>query len=249
MLPIRNIASVLIAGVLLTGCAAGIPNHRVHHSLLEAPAAQLPTRVLLLPIDVEVSEVSAGGVSEEVKSWSDQATHNVEQALRQHADADARVELVELPTLSPTETETVEQHLALYDVVGGTAFAITNTPVAAWDHKRKHFDYSLGSGLEFLRARSGAETALIVIGMDQISTTERKALAVGAAVFGVGIPLGVSFVSVGVVDLASGDLLWLNYAHSYGDADLRRAEDAAEMVEQMFQSYPGIEEYRQFTLK
>ncbi len=241
--------SLLVALILLSGCAGTVPSYRVHHSLLDSSKAKLPERVVLLPIAMEVSEISAGGVAEEVQAWSDQATQNVEDALKQYDEGDASIELVALPPLSASHAEAVQQHLALYDVVGGTAFSITNSPVAAWDHKRKHFDYTLGQGLEFLREQSGADTALVVIGMDQISSSERKALAVGAAILGVSVPLGQSFLSVGIVDLKSGDLLWLNYAYSYGNLDLREADDSVKMIQKMFEAYPGIDAYRQYAAK
>jgi len=247
---VKYAGALLIAVTLLSGCAGTVPNYRVHHSLLDSSTATLPQRVVLLPIDMEVSEISAGGVTEEVHAWSDQASKNVEAALKQYAEGDATIELVEMPTsLSAPHVEAIQQHLALYDVVGGTAFSITNSAVPAWDHKRKHFDYTLGQGLDFLRKESGADTALIVVGMDQISSSERKALVVGAAILGVSVPLGQSFLSVGIVNLTNGDLLWLNYAYSYGNLDLREADDAIKMIRQMFEAYPGIDAYRQYAAK
>ncbi|NIR61498.1 MAG: hypothetical protein GWO02_19395 [Gammaproteobacteria bacterium] len=234
--------AVVCVGAALLGACASVPNHRVHQTLLEGRASA-PERMVLLPVDIEVSEISAGGVEEEVPAWSEAATENVERALQGYAAGRDSMSLVEAPTLSREERRRVEEHLALYDVVGGNAFRYTNLPVAAWRHKIREFDYTLGSGLAFLREKTGAEAAVVVIGSDQISSSGRKALMVVGAVAGVEVQKGTSFLSAGVIDLRTGNLLWLNYAADYGGRDLRKAEDATAMVNGMLSSYPGVEAF------
>ena len=50
---------------------------------------------------------------------------------------------------------------------------------------------------------------------------------------------GLSFVSVGVVDMRTGNLLWFATDQS-GTTDLRNEQDVHRMLEQMFQTYPGL---------
>jgi len=56
--------------------------------------------------------------------------------------------------------------------------------------------------------------------------------------------LGHSFVHIGMIDLRTGDLLWMNSNYRDGSTNLRDADDAAKMVNEIFEWYPGIEQYR-----
>jgi hypothetical protein len=47
-----------------------------------------------------------------------------------------------------------------------------------------------------------------------------------------------------VVDLRTGDLLWVNSEYRDGSTNLRDPSDAAKMVDAVFDWYPGIEKYR-----
>ena len=51
-------------------------------------------------------------------------------------------------------------------------------------------------------------------------------------------------IHVGVVDLRTGDLLWMNSEYREGSTNLRDPNDAAKMVNAVFDWYPGIEQYR-----
>ena len=75
----------------------------------------------------------------------------------------------------------------------------------------------------------------MVVGLDRVSSSGRKGTAVVAALFGVSIPLGSSNLVVGMIELESGDLLWTNSEFSYADEDLRKPEDAEDMIEGLFE--------------
>lgn len=243
MRPIRTLSLLLLSTLLLIGCQT-FPRHKVHYSLLEKPERELPKRLLLMPIDVTVSELSAGGLAEEVPEWSKQAENNLLAELTSNSRQHINLELVPLPPLTEDEQRIVEQHQALYDTVGGTAIVLTRMPIAAWEHKNRHFDYTLGDGLAFLADKTGADTALFLVGEDMISTGGRKAAFVLAAAFGVGLQMGHTVVIGGLVDLHSGDILWLNYTVETDDTTLTDRADVAEVLDELFEKYPGLEEYR-----
>ena len=236
---ILAISLILLIGA---GCTA-IPKHRVNHEYIANPESRTPKKVVILPADITVSEISAGGVTEEVPAWSNSAKTNVNNALKKFKQVD--LDLTALPKLEDTNQKIVDEHLALYDLVASNAAFLPRTPGGIWNHKATHFDYTLGNGLKFLREKTGADAALFVVGLDQISSAERQAAVVAAALFGVGIPLGVSFLSTGIIDLNSGDILWLNYAVSIGNKDLRKPEDAEAMVAELLENFPGIEAYKE----
>lgn len=211
----------------------------VHYSLLETPPRSLPTRILVVPAEITVREMSAGGVVEKVPEWTAQASDNLSRAVQEVAAKRSDFQLVVLPQLSEEEQDLLEDYLATYLQVAFAAHAMTLADDPAWAHKRRHFDYTLGGGLKFLQDKCGADAALVIVGEDVVSSGGRKAAAVLAAMLGVGIPLGHSLVSVGVVDLANGDLLWMQHTMSLR-YDLKDPEAARAMIQEILGGYPGL---------
>ncbi len=116
---------------------------------------------------------------------------------------------------------------------------------SGWRHKLDRFDYTLGNGLAFLQDRTGADSGLLVIGRHQIATAGRVAASVLAALFGgVVVPTSRNFLTTGVVDFETGDILWLNYSTSASGRDLRELETADKEVLRLLEKFPGLEAYR-----
>jgi len=217
--------------------------HWVHYKLL-TPNPTLPKKVVVLPVNVEVLEVTAGGVEETVPEWTAEASANITRSVSAAIKADASLEQVSMPRLSGELAEVVNEHMALYHLVISTAS--TN----GWQHKVRHFDYSIGPGLAALQRKTGADAAVLVYGRDYVSTAGRKAKAVAGNLPIVNIftgpppELGHSFIHVGVVDLKTGDLLWMNSDYREDSTSLRDQQDSSRVVETVFAWYPGIESYR-----
>jgi len=237
---------MMIATLPLAVRAADTP-HWVHYKwLLNKPA--LPKKVVVLPVNIEVVEVTAGGVEETVPDWSKEASQSVLKALSAAIDKQGLKEIA-APRLSGASAANVDEHLALYKLVVNTAARL------GWKHKIKHFDYSIGPGLREVVDKAGADVAIMVYGRDYVSTAGRKARAVAGNIPIVNIftgpapELGHSFIHVGVVDLRTGDLLWMNSNVRKGSTNLRDPDDAAKMVKTIFEWYPGIESYRSAYLK
>ena len=234
--------SVLFAAFPLAVQAGGTP-HWVHYKwLMKNPT--LPKKVVVLPIDIKVVEMTAGDVEETVPDWSKEASRSVFKAVSAAIARQPGMKEVTAPQLSVASAANVDEHLALYKLVVNTA---TRIP---WQHKAQHFDYGIGSGLRALAEQTGADAAIMVYGRDYASTAGRKARAVAGNIPIVNIftgpapKLGSSFVRVGVVDLRTGDLLWVNSEYRDGSTNLRDPADAAKMVDAVFDWYPGIEKYR-----
>jgi len=235
-----------VAGSLLlfsVSASAAKPNYRVHYSLISAKKPRLPHRVVILPVNIVVSEKTFGGVTERVDKWSDQASKNIFQALAEYAQENKSISLLAAPRFTSSESALVTEHLALYKQVVNTASWATRVP-PVWTHKLRKFDYTIGPGLNFLQKKTGADTALLVYGQDEVSTGGRKAAATMAKVFGGSTDFGHSYIHLGLVDLRTGALLWVNSEYKGATGDLRRAEDARKMVKDIFKVYPGIDKYR-----
>jgi hypothetical protein len=205
----------------------------------------MPARILFLPADVRLHELSAGGVAEKVDAWTTEASANATRVINEIATGRRPFEIVESPALSAEEKALLEEHMALYDNVAGSAYLARSSMFQAWRDRSKDFDYTLGPGLKALAERTKVDAALIVSGTDYISTGGRKAAMVMGALLGAvtGVVVmpggGTSFVSVGVVDLRTGHLLWFGTDRS-GTTNFRNEADLRKMLEGLFDSYPGI---------
>lgn len=246
---IRNssLLTILILACSLSVHAADTP-HWVHYKLLNN-TTKLPKKVVVLPVKIEVLEVTAGGVEEEVPEWSAEASKHVFKSLSQAIKNDTGLKEVKLSRLPRKTRANLNEHMALYKLVVNTASSI------GWRHKIRRFDYGIGSGLAKLRRKTGAEAAVMVYGRDHVSTTGRKAKAVAANIPFVNIftgpapKLGHSYIHIGVVDLRTGDLLWMNSKYRDGMSNLRDYEDTNEIIKSIIKWYPGIEEYRKVYVK
>jgi len=233
----------LAAVLLLAACATGTT--AVHKSVSQAPEKPLPRKVLLLPVDIAVHEISAGGVVEKVDTWTEAASGHANDYLHELARSSGAFQLVAGPQLAPDQKAQLDQHVALYEVVAGSAFLARRSPFQVWQQRAREFDYTLGPGLAPLADATGIDAAMVVIGSDYISSAGRRAAMVmgvllsalsGVLVMPQG---GISFISVGVVDMRTGDLLW--FGTDQGQAtDLRNEADVRRMLEGLFRTYPGL---------
>jgi hypothetical protein len=119
------------------------------------------------------------------------------------------------------------------------------------EHKIKRFDFSIGPGLNALQRETGADAAIMIYGRDYVSTAGRKAKAVLGNIPIVGAftgpppRLGRSWVGIGLIDLRTGDLLWLKSEARGSTSNLRDVADAKDIIGSIFEWYPGIEQYRE----
>jgi hypothetical protein len=249
--PIRKptfLAALILACALPLAVQAASTPHWVHYTLLQSKP-KLPKKVVVLPVNIEVLEVTAGGVEEEVPDWSAKASKNVFKSLSATIKKDASLKEVRAPRLSRKSTAVVDEHMALYKLVVNTASKI------GWQHKVRRFDYGIGPGLKALQRKTGADAAVMVYGRDHVSTTGRKAKAIAGNIpilnIFTGAPpkLGHSYIHIGVVDLKTGALLWMNSEYREGATNLQDYEDANAIISTIFEWYPGIEKYRKVYVK
>jgi hypothetical protein len=200
--------------------------------------AQRPKKVVLLPPQVFVFELSAGGVPTRMADWESTARNNLANAAIRLARDNKLFELVPSPTLEPVLADQLEAHIGLYDRVAQSVFVYGRGDQSAWAHKKNEFDYTVGPGLAFLREQTGADAALIVLGSDFISSGGRRAAFIAGLVLGIGIPLGQSFITAGIVDLTTGDVQWMSFDAS-ATLDTRDAGDVDSLIQSLYQTWPG----------
>lgn len=209
-------------------------------ALLCAPQMVSATPVLVMPVEFQVLEMSAGGVID-IKGDETESTQGIlDAALPQRVESDRRFATIAMPDLTPAEESTLREHVALFRLVSEEATLVLRDP--GWKAKKSHFDYTIGPGLAFLADRSGAEKAVFASGFVAEATGGRVVLGLLAAgIAGVAIPLGGANFSVAVVDLKTGSIEWMDATQrlsGHGSQSPKQAETAVNLVDYMLDRYP-----------
>ena len=225
----RSPLALLLIGVILTGCAQATALTKRQSLPKPAPGVA----VLLMQPDIELYELTAGGMLEPKADWTAMARDHVTAALREELQG-RRAKMIpyEPPRQDPSKQHAHVQLVKLHDVVGGSILFSAQLPT-----KKDSFDWSLGQSVNILREDYGAEYALFIFFRDAYASAGRKAMMVGAALLGVGIPTGRQAGFASLVDLRSGDLLWFNRLFDPA-GDLRTAEPARNAVTNLLADLP-----------
>ncbi len=211
-----------------------------------APATAVaaePKRVLILPLEFTVYERSVAGM-EAVPDWTTAARANLLEATGQMLRQDSRFEIVAVPAVEGAAKDVLREHVELFKIISDTVTGVVHLGGKAWEDKKVNFDYTLGDGLAFLADASGADYAFI-LGGGQIKptggTTFMQILAAGTGVY---VPGGGTYVAAGIVDLRTGNIVWLNSMQGgelFGmtSNDTRKPEAAHAILAKMFEGYPA----------
>ena len=197
------------------------------------------SKLVIVPVDMELFSLSAGGVPEPRADWTEAAHRHFREALRGQKAvlADNAVELQE------SELDDLAQINALHGTVA-EAVRLHHLPgFVPLPTKAGLLDWSLGDAVQPLRAKTGADYALFMWVRDSYATAERKAAMVamtlvGAAFGMVVIPAGGQQMGyASLVDLQTGRIVWFNNL-ARPSGDLREAQPAAETVGELLKGFP-----------
>jgi hypothetical protein len=193
-------------------------------------------RLLLMPIDVELFSLSAGGIPEPRADWTAQALKHMNQAIRLRQQQ-ARMTVVEL---SEAQADDHAEQLGLHAAVAQSiALHQFGGPIWALPTKAGRLDWSFGDAMQPLADATGAQYALFFWVRDSYASAERVAMMVAMAALGIGISGGVQIGYASLVDLRSGQVVWFNQlTRPYGD--LRQAEPARETIDALLISFPAV---------
>jgi hypothetical protein len=178
--------------------------------------AALPSlkTVAVLPPDVRVYQISAGGVSEEMDEWSAQAKTNIEKSLKKYlgggTQSNLELKFIAEDWIKANLKDEWRQQKAMYEAVAAGVIRHTYSPTENFQDKIKNFDYSMGAEVGNLAREIGSDGLIFITGSDAQETGGRMAVNfLRAAVLGVYV-YNPSFLSLGLVDGKTGDLLWFN---------------------------------------
>ncbi len=191
--------------------------------------------VVVLPVDFEVGQITAGGVFESLADESDLACTQVGSALGNWLSKHPHMRPVAYPAIDEAESATIREHVALFDIAVRQAWVMEDA------RGSRPFTYSLGDGLAFLRERTGADKAILLSGASLGSTGGRQALKfLEFVMFGVVSPMSYSMAYAGIVDLETGQIEWAN-VDTVGSTDVTTFEGACKAVDRLLDPYPGGE--------
>jgi hypothetical protein len=202
-------------------------------SAISAPVAN--SKVLVIEPDVQLSLLTAAGLQEARQDWSKQGHDNLSASLKQALQGKThRFEVLDPETARDGRSG---QLLRLHDAVGQSIMAF-NYGAIKLPTKKGVFDWTLGDGAQVLGKAHGADYALFVTGRGSYSSAGRKALMIGAAMLGVGIPLGNQQVFASLVDLHTGQVVWFNVANAGPSADMRSPDGAEVLTQALLKGAP-----------
>ncbi len=200
-------------------------------------------KILVFRPSVRVGAQSTGGLFEPNAEWTEEAKKNIEQALSEKQAALGN-QIIKAPEAYGADAQNLQEHMALFAAVSQSIiqyqfFVGNRLPTKKRDNKADVFEWSLGTGVANLPGASEADYGLFIYNKDAYGSTGRKLLQFAAAFGpGIGVKSGEHQGFAGLIDLKTGDLLWLNADGAMG-GDVRKADGAQKRVRQLLEEFPG----------
>ena len=191
------------------------------------------SRIVLLPPDMELFSISAGGVSEPRADWTEAAQKHFSQAL---AGQGARLG-TNVSAMTPAQADEFHEIVALHRAVAD-AIALHHDDLRL-PTKGRRLDWSLGPVVQPIKERTGADYALFTWMRDSYASTERKAVMLGMALLGAASLGGEQVGYASLVDLNTGRVVWFNELNRMW-GDLRDPAAARETVDALLKGFPPI---------
>ena len=192
-------------------------------------------KILLMPIDIEICELTIAGMCEPSASWTQDSKENIIVSFKEILNKRNAV-LKEYK--ASEQNDEVIQLIKLHTQIGSE---IINNEYGSFKlPTKKEFTWSMGKKVQLLKKKYESDYAIFIFFRDQYSSTERVIYNIVTAVLFPGIiPVGGSQVAfASLVNLSNGEITWFNgYYRSFGD--VRDLENAIDTVNKIFEEFPG----------
>ena len=227
---------VVLAALLLAAASAQAADDATKHLAPGFTVRPASSRLLVLPADMELYSVSAGGVVEPREDWTRAAEKNFVTALGKEAKRLGPQVTVMDAAQADEFADVVTLHRAVADAIalhhnGGFMELAT---------KGDRLEWSLGEAVRPLRERTGADYALFTWVRDSYASNERKAAMLALALLGAISLGGEQQGYASLVDLRTGQVVWFNQLdRMFGD--LREPEPAVETLQALLKDFPGFQ--------
>jgi len=198
-----------------------------------------PVRILVFRPEVRVGEQSTAGLNEPNADWTAAARTNIAVAL-DAAQVARSNETKAMPELEGADGKLLADYRALFRAITDAVVQHKLFPGNRLPTKRESFNWTLGPGVARLGQLGGGDYGLFLFTNDSYGSAGRKAAQVVGLLFGAYIPSGVHVGYAGLVDLKTGELVWINADVSMG-GDVREADGATKRVAQLLEDFPQRE--------
>lgn len=245
-----SVVSLLIASLAVTGCAtAPVSNAKLHHAASTQISSIRTTAVV--PPDITLSQLSAGGVREQRDDWTEAARTNARATLE--AMRPERMVYLRDVALAPELADELAEVKALYRTIDANMMLFGN-PMIGLPTAMGRFDFSVGS-VDRLCEAVEADALLLIYGEDDYFTGSRKfmtglgvvASIAASALTGNAVMMtpasGNEHISAALV-ARDGTLLWYEVLGPGRIGDLRDPEGLRATIENLLRSMPQGEAAR-----
>jgi hypothetical protein len=194
-------------------------------------------KIIVFRPDVRVGEEATGGINQPNADWTNEARTELTKALSK-ANMARNNEMTLMPELSGEGASVMANYRALFLAVADAVMTHKLFPGNRLPTKKEAFDWTLGAGAQELGRIGGGDYGLFVYTYDSYGSAGRKAAAVFSSLLGAPATSGKHVGYAGLIDLKSGDLLWMNVDIDIG-GDVRTREGAEKRVSQLLQNFPS----------
>jgi phage-related tail protein len=186
-----------------------------------------------MPLDVQLSLLTAGGVQEPSAEWTETATQLLAAAISDYGKARGIVAVpFDEARLAGDEVDTALQLVKLHGLVGRSITVYQLSDGAQLPTKADSFDWSLGPQVEVIGRTQQADYALFIFLRDSYASGGRVAATVLGAMVGVALPAPAQIGFASVVDLKTGNVARFNLVRRL-TGNVRTPEGARETVQEL----------------
>ncbi|MEG3639526.1 hypothetical protein [Magnetococcus sp. PR-3] len=223
------LSAFILLSIFLGGCT--VPKK----VLVDSSVVSSDKTLLMMPMDVELYEIQAGGVQEPKAGWTQQAKQNLDAAIRDYASSRG-LRIQTMPTdLAVNASEDMVQMQKLHAQVNQTIF-LHNYTAFHLPTKYADPDWVVGDYSKKLKELTGADYGLYLHFRDSFSSSGRWVVLIAAAAAGVHLPGGAQISEASMVDLSNGQVVWHSRL-AKESGDLRKADSAAQSIQELMDNY------------
>jgi hypothetical protein len=236
----RKFLSLLAVGALALGAIPLLgAQAQSRKSLTQAEfafPAEGQVRVVLFRPDVTVSEQSTGGLDAPNAGWTEEARDQLTAALGK-AQAERNIQLKLMPDLKGDDAKTMSDYRKLFKTVADSVIKHRLFDLDPLPTKAEQFDWTLGNGAEKLGILAEADYGLFFYTLDSYESASRRTARLIASAAGAAPPSETNMGYAGLVDLKTGDLVWINVDVKMA-GDVRTADGAALRISELLDGFP-----------
>ena len=192
-------------------------------------------KILLMPIDIEICELTLAGMCEPKALWTTTSKENIILSFKEFlSKRNANLNDYNKQNESEDLIQIIKLHTQMGQEIINNEYGALKLPT------KEEFNWSLGKKIKLLKNEYKTDYAIFIFFRDQYSSTERVIYNIVTAVLFPGIiPVGGSQLAfASLVDLRDGKITWFNgYYRSFGD--VRNLEDAKNTIDKLFEKFPG----------